>query len=76
MTASYNPGVHRFAVFVVCWTVLLFVAGALVTSNDAALAVPDWPTFLSYMFPPTMTGGVFYEHVAPHDCRRARRILR
>ena len=46
MTATYNPGVHRFAVFVVCWTLLLFVAGALVTSNDAALSVPDWP--LSY----------------------------
>jgi len=43
MTSNYNPGVHRFAKFVVAWTILLFAAGALVTSNDAALSVPDWP---------------------------------
>ena len=40
MTSKYNPLVHRFANFIVAWTVLLFVAGALVTSNDAALSVP------------------------------------
>lgn len=61
MTATYHPGVHRFSVFVVLWTIFLFVAGALVTSNDAALAVPDWPlSFHKWM--PQMTGGVFYEH--------------
>src|SRR5260370_16486027 len=43
MEATYNAGVHRFSVFVVCWTVLLLVAGALVTSKDAALSVTDWP---------------------------------
>src|SRR5947207_7803843 len=43
MSSTYNPGVHRFSVFAVCWTVLLFVAGALVTSKDAALSVTDWP---------------------------------
>jgi cytochrome c oxidase assembly protein subunit 15 len=48
-------------VFVVCWTIFLFVAGALVTSNDAALAVPDWPLSFHKFFP-EMTGGVFYEH--------------
>jgi cytochrome c oxidase assembly protein subunit 15 len=61
MTATYHPGVHRFSVFVVLWTIFLFVAGALVTSNDAALAVPDWPLSFHTWFP-TMTGGVFYEH--------------
>jgi heme a synthase len=61
MTATYHPGVHRFSVFVVLWTIFLFVAGALVTSNDAALAVPDWPLSFHRYFP-TMTGGVFYEH--------------
>jgi len=61
MTATYHPGVHKFSVFVVCWTVFLFVAGALVTSNDAALAVPDWPLSFHKFFP-EMTGGVFYEH--------------
>jgi heme a synthase len=43
MTKTYNAVVHRFAIFTVCWTVLLFVAGALVTSKDAALSVTDWP---------------------------------
>jgi cytochrome c oxidase assembly protein subunit 15 len=61
MKASYHPGVHRFAVFTVCWTVLLLVAGALVTSNDAALSVPDWPKSFGTWTPP-MVGGVFYEH--------------
>src|SRR5437588_9298158 len=44
MTSTYNSSVHRFAAFTVCWTILLFVAGALVTSKDAALSVTDWPT--------------------------------
>lgn len=61
MTTHYNAAVHRFAVFVLCWTVLLLVAGALVTSNEAALSVPDWPT--SYgSFTPPMVGGIVYEH--------------
>jgi cytochrome c oxidase assembly protein subunit 15 len=41
--------------------VLLLIAGALVTSNDAALAVPDWPKSFGTWTPP-MVGGVFYEH--------------
>ncbi len=42
-------------------TLLLIVAGALVTSNDAGLSVPDWP--LSYgQWMPRMVGGIFYEH--------------
>ncbi len=63
MTATYNPAVHKLAVFVVCWTVLLFVAGALVTSNDAALSVPDWPKSHGSWFPPleTLTGGALFE---------------
>jgi cytochrome c oxidase assembly protein subunit 15 len=63
MTATYNPSVHKLAVFIVCWTVLLFVAGALVTSNDAALSVPDWPKSHGSWFPPleTLTGGALFE---------------
>ncbi len=61
MASAYNPGVHRFAVFVVIWTILLLIAGALVTSNDAALAVPDWPLSYGSLTPP-MVGGIFYEH--------------
>jgi cytochrome c oxidase assembly protein subunit 15 len=59
--AKYNPGVHKFAVFVVIWTILLLIAGALVTSNEAALSVPDWPLSYGTLTPP-MVGGVRYEH--------------
>lgn len=39
------------------------MAGALVTSNDAGLSVPDWPTtFGSFYKMPHMVGGVKYEH--------------
>jgi cytochrome c oxidase assembly protein subunit 15 len=58
---KYNPGVHKFAVFVVVWTILLLIAGALVTSNEAALSVPDWPLSYGTLTPP-MVGGVRYEH--------------
>jgi heme a synthase len=61
MTTTYHPSVHRFAVFVVCWTVLLLIAGALVTSNEAALSVPDWPLSYGTLTPP-MVGGIRYEH--------------
>jgi len=61
MKTAYHPGVHRYAVFVFFWTVLLLVAGALVTSKDAALSVPDWPTSYGTFLPP-MYGGIFYEH--------------
>jgi cytochrome c oxidase assembly protein subunit 15 len=62
-TSSYNPGVHRFSVFVVCWTVLLFVAGALVTSKDAALSVTDWPKSHGTWVPAlsSLQGGDFFE---------------
>jgi cytochrome c oxidase assembly protein subunit 15 len=64
MTTKYNPGVHKFAVCTVCWTVLLFVAGALVTSKDAALSVPDWPKSFGTWFPSLrmLAGGAFFEH--------------
>src|SRR3954462_8100834 len=44
-------------------TLVLLVAGALVPSNDAGLAVPDWPTSFGsiYKIPP-MVGGVRFEH--------------
>ena len=44
-------------------TFLLIVAGALVTSNDAGLSVPDWPTSFGSLYKiPAMVGGVKYEH--------------
>jgi len=44
-------------------TFLLIVAGAAVTSHDAGLSVPDWPTSFGslYRIPP-MVGGVEFEH--------------
>ena len=39
----------------------LLIAGALVTSNDAGLSVPDWPLSYGSLLPP-MVGGIFYEH--------------
>lgn len=56
-----NKGLHRFTVFVTCATLLLIVAGALVTSHDAGLAAPDWPLSYGQVFP-RMVGNLFWEH--------------
>ncbi len=61
MKATYHSSVHKFALFVVAWAVLLLSAGALVTSEDAALAVPDWPLSYGSITPP-MVGGIAFEH--------------
>jgi len=57
---------HRFAKFLVGCTVLLVLAGSLVTSNAAGLSVPDWPTSYGYnmfAFPPSMwVANILYEH--------------
>jgi heme a synthase len=51
------------AVILACWVFLLIIAGALVTSNDAGLSVPDWPTsFGSWYKIPKLVGGVKFEH--------------
>jgi cytochrome c oxidase assembly protein subunit 15 len=60
-TAHRTRNVHRFAVFTACSTFFLLIAGALVTSNDAGLSVPDWPLSYGSLTPP-MVGGIFYEH--------------
>lgn len=53
---------HRYATFVAGATFILIVAGALVTSNDAGLSVPDWPTSFGTFRMPRMVGGVKFEH--------------
>ena len=58
----YNPWLHGYVVFVAAATFLLIIAGALVTSNDAGLSVPDWPTSFGSFGMPRMVGGVLYEH--------------
>ncbi len=61
MHAQYSPGLHRYAFATAAATLLLLVAGGLVTSNDAGLSVPDWPLSYGSLFPP-MVGGIVYEH--------------
>jgi heme a synthase len=46
-----------------CWTFILIIAGALVTSNDAGLSVPDWPTSFGSLYKiPRLVGAVKFEH--------------
>ena len=60
--AKYNSAHHAFAVFTACATLVVITAGALVTSNDAGLSVPDWPTSFGYLVKvPHFVGGVRYE---------------
>jgi cytochrome c oxidase assembly protein subunit 15 len=56
-----NRGLNRFAIIVACATFFLIIAGALVTSNDAGLATPDWPLSNGQVFP-KMVGNLFWEH--------------
>jgi cytochrome c oxidase assembly protein subunit 15 len=63
LATPYNRAHHRFAVFTACATFVLIIAGALVTSNDAGLSVPDWPTSFGSIYKiPHMVGGVRFEH--------------
>jgi cytochrome c oxidase assembly protein subunit 15 len=48
-------------VFVTAITLLLVVAGALVTSNDAGGAIPDWPLAWGRLVPP-LEGGIVYAY--------------
>jgi len=59
----FHRGLHRFAIFLGGSVLLLIIAGAFVTSEDAGLSVPDWPTSFGsiYRIPP-MVGGVKFEH--------------
>src|SRR5882762_5057729 len=56
-----NKGLHRFTLLVTGATFFLLIAGALVTSNDAGLATPDWPLSNGQVFP-KMVGNLFWEH--------------
>src|SRR5215470_14982110 len=63
LAVPYHSGLHKFAIFTACVVLLLIVAGALVTSNDAGLSVPDWPTSFGSIYKmPRMVGGILYEH--------------
>jgi cytochrome c oxidase assembly protein subunit 15 len=58
---NYNPGLYRWSMLLAFCTLLLVVAGGLVTSRDAGLSVPDWPLSYGKLMPP-MEGGILYEH--------------
>lgn len=64
--APTNPFLRRFAWFTAAATVLLICSGGMVTSKNAGLAVPDWPTTFGYnmfFFPFSQwVGGIFFEH--------------
>ncbi len=68
LLTPYSRALHYFAIFTSCATFLLIVAGALVTSNDAGLSVPDWPTSFHRLpitygyFTVPLVGGIKFEH--------------
>jgi cytochrome c oxidase assembly protein subunit 15 len=57
---------RRFTKLVAFSTLFLIFAGAMVTSHDAGLSVPDWPTTYGhsmFTFPfEKWVGNIFYEH--------------
>lgn len=57
---------HRYSRVLAGATLVLIVAGGLVTSTGSGLAVPDWPTtygHFMFSFPLSqMVGGIFFEH--------------
>lgn len=63
MNSEYSSpaGIRRFAKLTFASTLFLIFAGAMVTSTNSGLAVPDWPLSYGQVFPP-MVGGIFFEH--------------
>src|SRR5262245_43708036 len=65
----YRRWLHGCAVFTAGATLFLIWVGGLVTSHEAGLAVPDWPTTYGhnlFFFPLSKWAhsgsGIFYEH--------------
>lgn len=52
---------YYFSIFLVACVTILILAGGLVTSHQAGLAVPDWPLSYGQLMPP-MVGNIFWEH--------------
>lgn len=61
-----TPGLRLFSKIFAVLVGGLILMGALVTSHDAGLAVPDWPTSYGenmFLYPPSKWKGIiFYEH--------------
>jgi heme a synthase len=62
----YRWALHRYACFCAGSILFLICLGGLVTSHEAGMSVPDWPTTYGYnmfYFPwQDWVGGIFYEH--------------
>lgn len=60
---STSRGVYRFAVFTTICTILLLMAGALVTNNGAGDSIPSWPLAShDALIPPRFVGGIRFEY--------------
>ena len=57
----FNYQLHLFSKIVAGSTLVLIIAGGLVTSTGSGLSVPDWPLSYGQFFPP-MIGGIRFEH--------------
>lgn len=64
--SRYRWPLYRFASFCAGSVLFLICLGGVVTSQNAGMSVPDWPTSYGYnmfYFPwQFMTGGIFWEH--------------
>jgi heme a synthase len=60
-TSQTSRSLFRFAVLTACFTILLLMAGALVTNNNAGDSVPDWPLAYGRLIPP-LVGGIRFEY--------------
>jgi cytochrome c oxidase assembly protein subunit 15 len=67
-TEKHNSWLHRLAVFTATCTLCLIALGAIVTSKEAGMAVPDWPQTLGhnmFIVPFKLwvgVSGIFEEH--------------
>ena len=63
---KYHWALHRYACFCAGSILFLICIGGLVTSKEAGMSVPDWPTTYGYnmfYFPwQNWVGGIFFEH--------------
>lgn len=61
MSVARHRGLFYWALFLTMFVFILLIAGGLVTSHEAGLAVPDWPLSYGQWMPP-MVGNIFWEH--------------
>lgn len=58
-----SRGLYRFALLTTSFTILLLMAGALVTNNDAGDSIPSWPLAgPDALIPAHFVGGIRFEY--------------